>query len=755
VEKRKLSGVIYGLFFLAALGVCGCTEVIAFSDTSTPVLSYPMMLNTVSPAGWSAAVSFSSSKAGICYLVAYPAGIDAPANGAALERAYDHPAPIREIGFAMTGANVMFITFLEAGKTYQAHIAVKDSAGVYSNVVSTEPFTPTEPAPDSYAINTPAHGAVNGIRPIVTFSPAGPQPEGTALNATLAFSGTAAQAAKFSAALCSDGQVTLVRSGGAETQDAAAGGSLLPVTYTFTMPAYAVDDLRVTFTCDLVPVLSGAGVDLSGTTVVLRFTSSEAGTAYTLTLPASAETPGAAAIRAEGTATAAARGANTITLAGLEAGQLYKAYIVVEDSGGNLSEAALVSGITPPLRYTLRYEADASGTGDGQITGITRSAGQFPLPSASELGFNGPEGRPTLKGWTTRPNMRGDYYAVGASFNLNADLSLYAVWSGDGTAAGREIAVTCLEEMPSTTGYNLTGPGKHYILARDISTAAGTGKVTKAIGSLSSAFTGVFDGNGHTVEAAIEGIYEYAGLFGVVYGGTVRRLRVIGYVNVESSAAEVNFAGGVVGFAMNDAIIENILVEADVTLTSQGTEQAAVSDNEPVGGGGDEKVCVGGIVGQAATGANIAYCMATGTVSGITGYFIDWLNEPWVMAGGIAGYTAYSAVLQNCVAMNELISGTIDADANPYPAYHVYRILGAVALGSYRQNNYAKSPMPVCKADEGGIIASISSDSHDDINGANAGNTWAFYSTSAYWKDAAWDTTIWEWDSENSRPRLR
>jgi hypothetical protein len=93
----------------------------------------------------------------------------------------------------------------------------------------------------------------------------------------------------------------------------------------------------------------------TGTTATLQFTSGEAGTYYYMVLAADGTAPTAAAVKSassgiHGTgATAAAAAQTTIPVTGLTPSSTYKAYIVVEDTAGNLSTVLTITGVNPVI----------------------------------------------------------------------------------------------------------------------------------------------------------------------------------------------------------------------------------------------------------------------------------------------------------------------------------------------------------------------------------------------------------------------
>jgi hypothetical protein len=132
---------------------------------------------------------------------------------------------------------------------------------------------------------------------------------------------------------------------------------------------------------------------------------------------------------------------------------------------------------------------------------------------------------------------------------------------------------------------------KHFSLMANIDMSSFDGKNGRSafnvIGTESRAFTGVFDGDGHTIaHLTVKGV-GYAGLFGVL-GGEVRDLGVVD-VNISGSGDRV---GGLVGYNAGGDVIR---------CHGTGT----------VSGGGN----VGGLVGYNSYGS-VTQCYSTASVTG-------------------------------------------------------------------------------------------------------------------------------------------
>ncbi|MBP5360980.1 MAG: InlB B-repeat-containing protein [Bacteroidaceae bacterium] len=183
-------------------------------------------------------------------------------------------------------------------------------------------------------------------------------------------------------------------------------------------------------------------------------------------------------------------------------------------------------------------------------------------------------------GWNTQPGGNGTAYTDGQEvINLTATdggtVDLYAQWTDVWGIAG---GANGTEEHPyvitTTAGLDLLAqnvnsgsneyPNIYFKLGADIAyphttdwnDANSTEDNYTAIGHLSKAFCGIFDGDGHTVSGIRinKPSNEYQGLFGRIYGATVKNVtlndaRITGYL----------YVGGISGL-MNYAIIENCLV---------------------------------------------------------------------------------------------------------------------------------------------------------------------------------------------------
>ncbi len=201
-------------------------------------------------------------------------------------------------------------------------------------------------------------------------------------------------------------------------------------------------------------------------------------------------------------------------------------------------------------------------------------------------------------------------------------------FSGDGSQTAPYQIGTAAQLAKLAEQVNAGNPnfnGKRYILMDDIDLSGYGASYTNLngdegwvpIGNYDRQFTGVFDGNGHTVSGLYANVTtmcsdnrKHAGLFGYLgMGSTVKNLGVSGSVKATGSGGTSNLAGGIAGYS-EGGIISNCYSTCDVETT------------------GNSYNISGGIVGYNYNNGTITNCYAAGNISATT-------NNAY--AGGLAG----------------------------------------------------------------------------------------------------------------------
>lgn len=336
----------------------------------------------------------------------------------------------------------------------------------------------------------------------------------------------------------------------------------------------------------------------------------------------------------------------------------YTFNVNVERTGIEISKADIKDwtdggskDITLQEARTLTYDANG-GMGTVNSSKVLEGATTTLNDGAA---LTPPTGK-TFAGWNTLPEGGGEFYAKNSKLTMPAgNLTLYALWSGDGSTKEKPVLITDVQGMKDI-GASDENRRKHYRLCKDLVLDNWEAIHYYSGGSNSEPFLGTFDGGGHTLTLnGVKGIrtvfgkisntsYYFFSLFAYIQGGEVevRRLRVDGEITVDGTDESVYYyVGGICGY--NEGTITDCI--SNVTVTATGKMDALEA---------------GGIVGY--NGWNIYNCYATGEIeSTATTQFVD--------LGGIAGVN--NNYIANSAALNSNISGE-DGQTNTY----IHRITG-------------------------------------------------------------------------------
>ena len=145
-----------------------------------------------------------------------------------------------------------------------------------------------------------------------------------------------------------------------------------------------------------------------------------------------------------------------------------------------------------------------------------------------------------------------------------------------------------------------------------------------------NAYSGTFDGAGHTIQGVYCNSYRGAsGLFGYIDGATIRGVRVTGYFNADRAEN----SGCIVAFAQNSRITGCV---STASINGRHSVQSST----------------GGIVGIADSSTQVSDCINYGTVKCITS------ESNFTNAGGIVGWLAGSSNITNCSNFGTVIGLT-------------------------------------------------------------------------------------------------
>jgi hypothetical protein len=274
------------------------------------------------------------------------------------------------------------------------------------------------------------------------------------------------------------------------------------------------------------------------------------------------------------------------------------------------------------------------------------------------------------------------------------------------------------------------------------------------------AFTGTFDGTGHTISGlSVTGTTSYLALFGR-NNGTIKNLTLEGTVTANYESADVDYIAGVVAYNDISGTVQNVISKVTVTADYNTTHNiggiagfngwdqynnASPHYNQAYQTGGIIRQCrnegavtggfnkIGGIVGENAW--QVTECVNTGTITcrkASNGLVVTG----WPGVGGIAGRngnnnaaTERGAIL-NCYNWGIIADET--GESSPKRAYG--GITGwcnntSSVINCYTTTNFSQSPNP--SSDKNPIIGmadstpperSVNNYSRTGIYAANSGN---------------------------------
>ena len=313
---------------------------------------------------------------------------------------------------------------------------------------------------------------------------------------------------------------------------------------------------------------------------------------------------------------------------------------------------------------TLTYNANG-GTGTVNSSQVLESS---TTTLNDGTGLTHPDGK-IFTGWNTLPEGGGEFYDAGGTLTMPAgNLTLYALWSGDGSTKEKPVLITDVQGMKDV---GTSSKKKHYRLCKDL-VLDDWEAIHHDNGFFNEPFSGTFDGGGHTLTLnGVKGILAkfqggsgtfsayFFSLFAYIGSGEVRRLRVDGQITVNGTDESADYyVGGICGYSYLSTVTDCI---SDVTVTATGKMNVLYA---------------GGIAGHNWSG-KIFNCYATGE--------IESTADTWsVYLGGIAGNN--SSLIANCAALNSNISGE-DGQKNTY----IHRITG-YSTGDI-VNNYASATL--------------------------------------------------------------
>ena len=257
-----------------------------------------------------------------------------------------------------------------------------------------------------------------------------------------------------------------------------------------------------------------------------------------------------------------------------------------------------------------------------------------------------------------------------------------------------------------------------------------TGKVWTPIGTdYDNAYTGTFDGGGHTITGlTITTNDQYAGLFGHLgnfnNGAATVKNVVMDGIQITCNH-RLGYAGGVAGFSWGT--IENCSVSGSISGTVSVGGVVGVQRDHPITGCSSSATVkgtlnVGGVAGQTIFGATLTACYATGNV------IIEIDRTQNISGGGLVGFNDGISLL-SCYA-----TGNVTSTGSSTGYVHIGGFLGdnyITVTACYWKNNheqgigYNRESTKVTKVDGTSVTWK---NAVDAMNTAlqNAGSEWRY-----------------------------
>ena len=274
----------------------------------------------------------------------------------------------------------------------------------------------------------------------------------------------------------------------------------------------------------------------------------------------------------------------------------------------------------------------------------------------------------TIGSWTDGGGESGAAEDLGYIYDSNTNT--YTVYNADGLMNVAELVNGGKTDINITLDKNIDLTGKGW-------TPIGT--------DYDNAYTGTFDGGGHTITGlTITTNDEYAGLFGYLgnFGkfGTVKNVVMDG-IQITCNH-RLGYAGGVAGYSRGT--IENCSVSGSVSGTvSVGGVVGAQRDGSITGCSSSATVKgtvdVGGVAGQTNSSATLTACYATGNVT------IEINPAKNIAGGSLVGMNAGSSLLA-CYA-----TGNVTSTGSSTGKVHIGGFLGnnyTTVTAGYWKNNH-------------------------------------------------------------------
>ena len=216
------------------------------------------------------------------------------------------------------------------------------------------------------------------------------------------------------------------------------------------------------------------------------------------------------------------------------------------------------------------------------------------------------------------------------------------------TKSSTVVTIETPEDLQAfINGYSENASDCTVLLTKDI--VMSDYSVEKTIGTSEIPFTGIFDGNGHTISnlnidfsntAKDYVVPSYLGLFGVTNGATIFDLKISGVTNITvSNSPNILAVGTLVGKAQNTTI-ENCDINATLNYVDNKNQEGVNEENK-----GIKTINAGGYVGELVDSTIKNSLYRPDSRNGASNFSLSSIFKRDAKIGGVAGVVQNSTIM--------------------------------------------------------------------------------------------------------------
>lgn len=289
-----------------------------------------------------------------------------------------------------------------------------------------------------------------------------------------------------------------------------------------------------------------------------------------------------------------------------------KDYDIYTYSGGTITLRGTLSDISIYVENIEKEHVITLDTSLALTPKATAAVKIFEYNSSTEYfaSSDGGEISETIRNYFTVTDEDGNSYTINADGTLREKVfvtSLSSIKDYSDLKSGGTYSISNEEELNLLA--TLCNSGDAFfpfeemtiLLEKDLELTCDSSKPFTPIGTSVYTFAGTFDGQNHKISNLYINSSDQVGLFANLNGGKIKNLTVEGTVfSTTGSNATKYGTGGIVGYALSSAVIENCVSKVNVI--------------------GNDRAHIGGICGYATMDTIIRNCINIGTVTSSVEY---------------------------------------------------------------------------------------------------------------------------------------